>query len=360
MSGASDEDRTHDPTPLRREKFRQEGRFPKSRDAGGLAAAAAVLAVLLGSRAAVSHAVTLLFTSAHGDLSALARPGGQRVLHAAVGAFLALAAPAAVAAAVASAVVGVAQAGFRVNTDALGFKFERLDPIGRLKDLFSLRRGGGEAAVGLLRVGLVGYVSWGALHRELPGLLSLSRVPVDAAWDGVSRALVRVGLDALGTLVLVAGVDYAWSWWSLEREMKMSRKELLEEQKAQEGDPKAKGRLRSRARALARKRSLANVRKADVVVTNPTHIAVALRYAPGDAAPLVVAKGHDELALQLRAEARRHGIPILENRPLARALDAEVPLGRPVPGRHFAAVARVLAWVYRVRPSARRVRPPGP
>ena len=136
----------------------------------------------------------------------------------------------------------------------------------------------------------------------------------------------------------------------------MTRRELTEETKAQEGDPKVKGQIRARARAMIRKRSLANVKKADVVVTNPTHVAVALRYGPNDPAPVVIAKGHDELALQIRAEARRHGIPILETRPLARALDAEVPIGRAVPGKHFAAVARVLAWVYRVRPSARRVR----
>ena len=136
----------------------------------------------------------------------------------------------------------------------------------------------------------------------------------------------------------------------------MTRRELTEETKAQEGDPKTKGQMRSRARAMLRKRSLANVKKADVVVTNPTHIAVALRYSATDPAPVVIAKGHDDFALQIRAEARRHGIPILENRPLARALDAEVAIGRTVPGKHFAAVARVLAWVYRVRPAARRVR----
>jgi flagellar biosynthetic protein FlhB len=170
------------------------------------------------------------------------------------------------------------------------------------------------------------------------------------------EAVVRVTLHALLTLAVVAVIDYGWSWWTLEREMKMTRKEILDESKMHEGDPKVKGRQRARARALARKRSIANVKTSDVVVTNPTHIAVALRYAATDAAPVVVSKGHDAVALQIRAEARKHGIPILENRPLARALDAEVPIGHQVPGKHFAAVARVLAWVYRIRPSARRVK----
>ena len=100
---------------------------------------------------------------------------------------------------------------------------------------------------------------------------------------------------------------------------------------------------------------LSTIRKADVVVTNPTHIAVALRYSKGDAAPVVIAKGHDGVAMLIRREARKHGVPILENRPLARALDAEVQIGQMVPGKHFVAVARVLAWVYRIKPSARRV-----
>jgi flagellar biosynthetic protein FlhB len=107
--------------------------------------------------------------------------------------------------------------------------------------------------------------------------------------------------------------------------------------------------MRQRARALARKRAITNVKTADVVVANPTHISVALRYSEKDAAPIVVAKGHDEVAMQIRAEARKHGIPILENRPLARALDAEVRVGHPIPAAHFTAVAKVLAFVYRLR-----------
>jgi flagellar biosynthetic protein FlhB len=107
--------------------------------------------------------------------------------------------------------------------------------------------------------------------------------------------------------------------------------------------------MRARARALAKKRAIQNVKKADVVVTNPTHIAVALRYGDKDAAPVVVAKGHDDDALRIRSEARKYGIPILENRPLARALDAEVPVGRAIPVAHFAAVARILAYVFRLK-----------
>ncbi len=356
MSEADDGEKQFDPTPKRREDFRNEGRIARARDAGGIAATAAVLAALLGARSTLSHASGVLFTSTLGDLSALDHAGGERVIRQALGAMLMMCGPAVVAAAVAAAGVSFAQTGLELRTDHLGFKIERLNPLAGLGNMFSFRQGASETILGLLRVGVVGGVAWRALSKEIPSLVTLSRVPPDAALGRCVEAVVRVTLHALVTLAIVAAIDYAWSWWKLAQDMKMSRREIIDESRAQEGDPKVKGQRRARARALIRKRSLAQVKKADVVVTNPTHIAIALRYAKGDAAPVVVAKGHDEVALQIRAEARKHGVPILENKPLARALDAEVPLGRMVPGKHFAAVARVLAWVYKIRPAARRVK----
>jgi len=135
--------------------------------------------------------------------------------------------------------------------------------------------------------------------------------------------------------------------------MKMTRKEITDESRSQDGDPKMKARMRARSRALARRRSLDSVKKATVVIANPTHISVVLRYAMTDSAPVVVAKGHDELAMTIRAEARKHGVPILENRALARALDAEVPVGHVVPSAHFAAVAKILAFIYRTNSERR-------
>jgi flagellar biosynthetic protein FlhB len=180
-------------------------------------------------------------------------------------------------------------------------------------------------------------------------LLNMASMPL-----GTSAAqLGASGGRVIGALVLalgvVAAVEYAASWYRLERELRMTRQELTDETKQQDGDPKVKQRMRSRARALAKKRSIQSVKEATVVVTNPTHVAVALRYGPQDAAPVVVSKGHDAVALRIRAEARKHGIPILENRPLARAIDAEVEIGQFVPSAHFAAVARILAFVYRLK-----------
>jgi len=349
-------EKTFEATPHKREEARKEGRFARSRDIGGVAATAAVLAVTVGSRDAIRRALTILFLRSHGDLGAITRGDIGGVTQAALGVILVLAAPAAIAAAVVGMGAGLAQSGARVNFDALSFKLERLDPLPRLKQLFSPQKGTLEVLMGLLRVGVVGYVVYRSLALELPTMLTFGRLAPEASAQLLTSAVVRVVTTALCALGVIAAIDFAKNYFTLARDMRMSRQEIVDETRNQEGDPKLKGRMRARARALARKRSLANVKKATVIVANPTHISVALRYTPSDPAPIVVSKGHDEMALQIRAEARKHGIPILENRPLARALDAEVQIGHPIPSAHFAAVARVLAFVFRLRgvPGTRR------
>jgi len=342
-------EKSFEATPHRRAEFRKQGRFARARDAGAIVTVGACLGVVMGSRAAIAQALDLLFTRCWGDLGALRHGGGAGALNAAIGAFVVLAGPPAIAAAIAGTVIGFAQAGINVQMDLVSFKAERLNPIARLGQVFSPKRGAAETVMAFLRLGVVGYATYRAIRVELPGLLELSTLAVSATAERLTATVTRVTLTGLGALAVIALIDYAYNRYTLEKEMRMSHREILDETKAQEGDPKQKAKMRSKARALIRKRSIANVKKADVVVTNPTHVAVALRYGPNDPAPIVVAKGHDEVAMQIRAEARRHGIPMIENRPLARALDAEVPLGGPIRAAHFAAVARVLAFVYRLR-----------
>jgi flagellar biosynthetic protein FlhB len=271
------------------------------------------------------------------------------VLRGAAGPILAEVGPPLGACAVAAFIAGFAQAGFRPNTDALSPKADRLDPSAGFQRLFSWKKNTVELVFSLLRVGLAGYVGYRAVARELPLLLSTVRAPLVRGALACASSIGWVVVSVLFTLVILAAVDYAQSRFSIEREMRMTHGERTEETKQQEGDLKAKAKMKARARQHAKKRALSAVKTADVVVTNPTHVAVALRYGPKDAVPVVVAKGHDEVALKIRAEARKHGIPILENRPLARALDAQVAVGRPIPANYFSAVAQVLAFVYRLR-----------
>lgn len=346
-------ERSFEPTDRRKEEFRKKGRFAKARDAGGIVAMVAVLATLAGSQEHLAESARRVFERTLGDLGGLERLGPAAILET-VGWELAALSGAAVLAAVGMSVaVALAQARFRTYTELLAPDLSRLDPRQGITRLFSPKRAGGELLVALARVLIVGAVVWHALSVELPMLVALGRIPLAAAVAAMLGALARTAATAAGALVLVAAVDYAQSFFTIARDMKMTRKEREDEARQSDGDPKAKARMKARARALAKKRALTAVKNADVVVTNPTHVAVALRYGPKDPAPVVIAKGHDDAALRIRAEARKHGIPILENRPLARALDAQVPLGRPVPAAHFAAVARVLAFVYRLRGAGR-------
>lgn len=344
---SDDAERTLDPTDQRKEQFRKEGRFAKARDAGGVAATFAVVLVLTASATTSGEAIREMFAHTLGDLGALERTGPAAVLGSAFRAIVTLAGPPVAAATFAASLVGIVQAGFHPYTDLLGIKFERLDPSGAIGKMFSPKRAASETVVAVLRLVAVGLVAWRALVLELPKLSVLSRIPLAAGLPVLLGAVERVVVMSTFALFVVALADYAQSYWTLSREMMMTRKERTDESRQQDGDPKAKARMKARARAMAKKRALSNVKDADVIVTNPTHVAVALRYGPKDPAPVVVAKGHDEMALLIRAQGRKYGVPILENRRLARALDAEVSLGRPVPPAHFAAVARVLAFVYK-------------
>jgi flagellar biosynthetic protein FlhB len=347
-------DKTFEPTERKKEEFRKQGRFAKSKDAGGVVATAAVIAVIAGSTSSIGESARRLMARTVGDLGALERVGPLVVLDGVSRELMTLAGSAVLAAVVAAIVISLAQARFTFYPELLSPDVSRLDPTKSIGRLFSPKRAATDSLVALLRVGAAAAIAWHALSKELPMLVSLARMPLEGSLPMLFGSLARMIGMVTGVLFLVAVIDYAQSWFTLSREMMMSRQEREDEAKQSDGDPKAKARMKARARALAKKRAMNAVKNADVIVTNPTHVAVALRYGPRDPAPVVIAKGHDDIALRIRAEARKHGIPILENRRLARALDAEVAIGKPVPAAHFAAVARVLAFVYKLRGARNR------
>ena len=292
----------------------------------------------------------------YGDLTAISRGNGPRLLAVVPGTVLALIAPPALAAAVLGTLAGGAQAGFRVYPKMLELKFDRLNPLPKLKQLLKPQHAGFELLLAVLRVGIVGWVCYQSLEKDLPTLLGLTGSPVAVSIGVTASVLLSMILKAIAVLLVMAAVDYAQSRHKLEKEMRMATKDIKEELKQYEQDPALKGKLRQRMREVNHQRIIAAVSEADVVVTNPTHIAVAIRYADTDVAPTVVSKGHDQLALRIRAEARKHGISIIENRPLARALDAEAELGAPIGVEHYVAVAEVLAFVFRLRGGSRGAR----
>ena len=183
-------------------------------------------------------------------------------------------------------------------------------------------------------------------------------------YDAVAAVLglaIGLGWQVAGAYLVLALADYAYQRWNLMRSLKMTKEEVREEAKPQEGDPVIKGRIRQQARRIARQRMMSKVPKADVVITNPTHFAVALQYErEAMRAPLVVAKGAALIALRIRETALAHGVPVVENPPVARALYRLVELDQEVPPEMYKAVAEVLAFVYRLKTQPRHLTPAAP
>ncbi len=363
MADLNDRERTESPSQKRLDDAREKGQVPRSRD---LTAAAVVLAGGLGLYSMGSLLGGRMLALMHDGLSVTrtdALDSGRMVLqfeHAAAQGLLA-AAPVLGVLLAAALVAPLAIGGWNFSARALVPDFSRLDPIAGFGRVFSLR-GVIELLKALARFVVVGLVAVLVLRRQFHSFTALGLEPVRAA-TGHALAMCGTALIALGgALGAIALIDAPLALWQHHKSLRMSRDELREEHKDAEGSPEVKSRVRRAQQALARRRMMQEVPKADVVVMNPTHYAVALRYDEQRMrAPVVVAKGRDLIALKIRELAAEHHIPTIEAPPLARALHASCELGDEIPARLYAAVAKVLTYVYQLR-SARRqgARPPAP
>jgi flagellar biosynthetic protein FlhB len=249
-------------------------------------------------------------------------------------------------------IVLVYQVGFVVTTKPFEIKLDRFNPINGLKKIVSLRTLV-ELCKGVTKASLLLGMLFLVLRNDRDLLLSIMLYPLDIGSGIIMGKIWSLALRMTIILFLIALVDYAYQKWEFEKSIKMSKQEIKEEFKQMEGDPLVKRRIRQKQRELAAKRMMADVPKADVVVTNPTHIAVAIQYDQKNmSAPIVVAKGEDFIAQKIREIAAEHDIPIVENKPLARALMSQVEVGEAIPEELYLAVAEVLAFVYRLKKSA--------
>jgi flagellar biosynthetic protein FlhB len=246
----------------------------------------------------------------------------------------------------------VYQVGFVITTKPCAIKLDRFNPVNGLKRIFSLRTLV-ELAKGILKASLLLGVLYAALRNERDLMLSIGGFSLD---DGVMIIMGKIWKLAMRMAVflfIIALVDYAYQKWEFEKSIKMSKQEIKEEYRQSEGDPLVKRRIRQKQRELARQRMMSDVPKADVVVTNPTHIAVAIQYDQQTmSAPVIVAKGEGFIAQKIKDIAAEHDIPIVENKPLARALMERVEVGESIPEELYLSVAEVLAFVYRLKKSA--------
>ncbi len=324
-------------------EFRKRGEIALSRDVVTAAALTGGTIALLACSGMAANALLDLTRDA-----ATATDGSDFVdmPSAALHSFLVASAPVMLGAAAGALAAMLAQLGWPPAFKKLSFDLGRISPLANLKNVFSLAqvtRRTGSAVAKLVVVGVIVVT----VPRNGVGTHALDAASLGAvAWTLIRKALWLV-VGALGAL---AAIDYFLARRKIMAQMRMTPDEAKREHREQEGDPMLKGKRKARMRELAKRRMAANVAKADVVVVNPTHYSVALRYdETKDAAPIVVAKGIDEQAARIREIAREHGVPVLSRPPLARALHKHVKEGRPVPSNLYRAVAEVLAYVYRLR-----------
>lgn len=345
----SDSERTEEPTPERRRKAREEGQFPRAKDAGNIAASVLVMLTLAGLSGSITRELSSFAARCFSQPYELLRGDPRAVLHhiAAVSSLIIL--PVAVAAALGALALGVAEAGYHPNLQLAAPKWNRIDPLPKLKQMFKLQETGVDVVLQLARVAVVGVVAYNSVSDAFPRLMQLGRVDIETAVAEIVTALFNLAIWASLALAALALIDYLKSYRKHEQSIRMSRQELKEEMKQQEGDPRIKHRQRARAREQLKRGLAKAIAGSDFVVANPTHICVALRYRVREGAPLVTAKGYDEVALYIKKLAKEHDIPVIENKPLARALAKRVRAGKPVPVDLYAAVAEILAFVYRLK-----------
>jgi flagellar biosynthetic protein FlhB len=236
-----------------------------------------------------------------------------------------------------------------MHVEPLAPKLSKLNPLAGLKRIISLR-GLVEMAKSLLKIALVAAIAGSVVSGYRLQLPTLVRADLEAIWNFTHTAAFEIMFYVCLVMIVLAVADYAYQRWQHEQSLKMTKQEVKDERKQTEGDPQVKARIRSLQRQAAYHRMIAEIRQADVVITNPTHLAVALRFDPSEMpAPRVVAKGADHIAERIRDIARAHDVPLVENKPLAQALFKLAEPGDTIPVDLYRAVAEVLAYVYRLK-----------
>ena len=244
--------------------------------------------------------------------------------------------------------VNVAQVGWHFTTEPIGFDLGKLNPINGFGKIFS-KRSLVELVKSLFKILIIGLFIYENLQEELLQMPKLIYLDLSASMGKIADIIFMMAFKICAIFFAMAILDYMYQKWEHHESLKMTKQEVKEEFKQMEGDPQIKGKIKQKQREMAMSRMMREVPKADVIVTNPTHFAVALRYAEGMRAPEVIAKGQDFVALKIKDVAREAGVVIVENKPLARALFASVEIGETVPPELYKAVAEVLAYVYHLK-----------
>lgn len=337
-------EKTEKPTEQKKRKARREGTIARSPEVGqwaGMFVASMVIPMV--AKNTIDRAQSLYVRC----LGIVADPDPNKALHllkTAVQDGAIAVAPLVIGLFAVTIIAASAQGGLRVASKLFKPDFKRVNPFSGLKKMLG-PQGLWEGAKSLIKVAVIGFVVYLSLRKLVPSLLSSAAMSFQTLVDTVSSALIGIIQAAAGAGLVLAIADYGMSRRRTNKQLMMTKEEVKEEHKRSEGDPHVKGHIRQRQFEMARQRMMADLEKADVVLVNPTHVAVALRYEPSKGAPRVVAKGQGLIATKIREKATELRIPMVMDVALARALYKSCELGDEIPAEFFAAVARVLAFV---------------
>lgn len=354
MAAEQDVDRSESATPFKLKKAQQRGQVARSADFGGACVFAVAMLFFAWQGGSALAGLLRACRMALVDIGALHGGGWERVSTGLLGQAAAVMLPFLALLMLTAAAAAWLQSGFVLSIEPLKIDFRRLNPATGLRRVISMRTlfDGARACV---KLGVLALAAWQALKALLPQFLHVASLPPSAFLQLLIDDASSLGLELALVLVLVAIADLAFTRYDFGRKMRMSRRELKDEFKEREGDPRIRGRLRElRRELLKRSQALRNTRGADVVLTNPTHYAVALRYVHGEMpAPRLVAKGAGQLAAAMREIAYRHRVTVVQNPPLARRLFRQVAIDEFVPADFHAEVAKVIVWVFAMREQRR-------
>ena len=349
MAGDS---KTEKATPKKRRDERKKGNVMMSKDVVAVATLIGTLVMMRIMGGLVTEQADNMFRTCFGYIASV-KPEDmpdilRQLFYFCIRTVVIVAGPFLLVTAILAVVATFAQTRLLVSTESLKPKFNRISPLQGFKRLFSLRSVV-EALKGLLKISILLYLIYGFFQEVALTFVRFLDMEIGAAcavfMDDIFSLIFRVII----AFAALAAADYLYQWWDYERQLKMSKQEVKEEYKQTEGDPQVKGKIKQIQRQRAQQRMMQQVPGADVVIRNPTHVAVALRYKPDkDDAPVVVAKGLDELALRIVSVAEENGVAVIENVPLARSLYADAPLDQMIPMEFYGPVAEVLVYVLKL------------
>ncbi len=349
MSESNDE-KTEEPTQQRRDDFRKRGQVAQTKELTSAVMLLSTLLVMWLLGRFFMEQLIITFNLSFSDLivSSVREGNFREATHMAFEKIVMLVGPIAGLYWMLGLACSIVQVGFLYNEEALQFDMQKLDPVAGLKRIFSLRSVV-EGVKAVIKVVLVTIVAILVIKSEMLAVPKLASFTIPQLFDYMGSLMTKL-VGGIGTLMLIlAAFDFFFQKWDLEKKMRMTKQEVKEEHKSREGDPMIKARIRRIQRDMANRRMMDDVPKADVIVTNPTHIAVALKYDATMISPKIIAMGGDLMAEKIKQIAKENRIPIVENKPLARAIFKTLKIGESIPRELYTAVAEVLSFVYKLK-----------